>query len=82
MPGQHSVRIEIFDLSGSLIYATEKSGYEEGFVSSPVFWERKNVSGGTINPGIYPYRLTITVISDDNNSNYSGVENGSLIIIP
>ncbi len=80
MPGEHEVRLEIFDLSGKLVYSFEQTNYESGFVSTPIFWNRKE--SGFITPGVYPYRITVNATSEENNEEYITFQTNKLIIIP
>ncbi|MBN1598973.1 MAG: type IX secretion system sortase PorU [Bacteroidales bacterium] len=60
-PGeQHEVILEIFDLSGRLVYLKKYSHMESGFVSTPITWDLRSNSGNPLQSGIYPYRLKVT----------------------
>lgn len=82
MPGEHEVQLEIYDLSGRVIYIYRQTNFEYGYVSQPIVWEPNSVQGGNILPGVYPYRLTVKVKPDIGPEKYSGNQDGRLIIIP
>ena len=56
----HHVVFEVFDIYGKKVYSFERTNYEDGYNSSPIEWNPRQVSGD-IAPGIYPYRLIIKV---------------------
>lgn len=82
MPGEHEVQLEIYDLTGRLIYIYKETNYESGFVSQPITWERNTAEGGYLMPGVYPYRLHVKVTRDNGFEIFSGNQDGRLIIIP
>ncbi len=82
MPGKHEVHLEIFDLTGKLIYIYNVVNEEQGFVSEPITWERNSGNGVIIAPGVYPYKLKVRVKNNLNEREFIGSENGRLIIIP
>lgn len=55
-----TVKIEIYDLAGKSIWASETRGKADMYVSTPVTWNLTNRSGSRVNRGIYLYRTTVT----------------------
>ena len=74
---EHTVRIDIYDVTGRIIHKIVRTNSEGGYVSEPIHWEFTSVNGNAFEPGVYPYRMTVTT-SDGKEGNQSG----SLIIIP
>jgi hypothetical protein len=82
LPGNHQVTVKIYDLSGRLIYTINRSNNEQGFVSEPLYWERKSASGTLVSPGVYPYTITVKASTDYSSSIFESTQSGRLIIIP
>lgn len=82
MPGEHEVHLEIYDLTGRLLYVYRQTNYESGFVSQPITWEPNTAEGGEIMPGVYPYRIHVKVNSDIDAGTFDANQDGTLIIIP
>lgn len=54
-----SVRIDIYDLSGSLIWSDTTRGRADMYLSSPIHWDLTNTAGSRVGRGIYVYRATV-----------------------
>ncbi|HJX70820.1 MAG TPA: type IX secretion system sortase PorU, partial [Bacteroidales bacterium] len=60
MPDQNlTIRIDIFDFSGRLIYSISRESYAGGYRSEPIEWNGRDMNGNKIPRGIYPYRVAI-----------------------
>lgn len=55
-----TVKIEIFDLSGKLVWTSESNRKADMYSSAPVKWNLTNQSGSRVNKGIYLYRATVS----------------------
>ncbi|MCG8698214.1 MAG: type IX secretion system sortase PorU [Bacteroidales bacterium] len=55
----HNLTLEIFDLSGRIVYRHQRSQYEQGFVSDPIVLHLKGSGRNTLRPGVYPYRVVV-----------------------
>lgn len=55
-----TVKIEIYDLSGKLIWTSETMGKADMYSSAPVTWNLTDRSGSKVNRGIYLYKATVT----------------------
>ncbi|HJX72067.1 MAG TPA: type IX secretion system sortase PorU, partial [Bacteroidales bacterium] len=60
MPDQNlTIRIDIFDFSGRLIYSISRESFAGGYRSEPIEWDGRGMNGNKIPRGIYPYRVAI-----------------------
>lgn len=55
-----TVKIEIFDFNGTLMWTSETSGRADMYASAPVTWNLTTTSGSKVSRGIYLYRATIS----------------------
>lgn len=55
-----TVKIEVFDINGVLIWETSTSGRSEMYSSSPVNWNLTDRSNNRVSHGIYIYRATVS----------------------
>ena len=72
----HDLTLDVYDLSGRLMVRIERNYLEEGYVSTPIYWNLKSFSGNRLSPGIYPYRIKVTT------SQGTSFLNQKLIILP
>jgi hypothetical protein len=56
----HTIVLEVFDMSGRVVARVERSEYESGYVSDPIYWDLRGAGGSMLSPGIYIYRLAVT----------------------
>lgn len=82
MPGKHEVFLQVFDLSGRVVYSFDNESEEQGFVSQPIAWDIGSASGNKLTPGVYTYRLQVMVKSGQDTFEKSDFQSGRLIIIP
>ncbi len=61
-----TVKIEVFDINGALVWSETTSGRADMYASSPVNWNLVNTSGSRVARGIYLYRATVS--SADNGA--------------
>lgn len=61
-----TVKIEVFDINGALVWTETTSGRADMYASSPVNWNLVNSSGSRVARGIYLYRATVS--STDNGA--------------
>lgn len=54
-----SVRIDIYDLSGRMIWSETTRGRADMYTSAPVHWNLTNSAGSRVGRGIYVYRATV-----------------------
>ena len=55
-----SVRIDIHDLSGRMIWSETTRGRADMYLTAPVRWDLTNSAGARVGRGIYVYRATVT----------------------
>lgn len=55
-----SVKIEVFDFNGSLVWTSETQGRADMYASAPVTWNLTNTAGSRVVRGIYLYRATVS----------------------
>lgn len=55
-----TVRIEIYDLNGKLLWDSETTGRADMYSSSPVTWNLTDRAGSKVTRGIYLYKTTVT----------------------
>ncbi|MCM1076084.1 MAG: type IX secretion system sortase PorU [Bacteroides sp.] len=55
-----TVKIEIFDFNGALVWTSETQGRADMYASAPVKWNLTSKSGSRVGRGIYLYRATIS----------------------
>ncbi|MBN1118931.1 MAG: type IX secretion system sortase PorU [Bacteroidales bacterium] len=80
--GEHTIVLDVFDLSGKKIYTVNRTNYEGGFVSTPLEYNLTTLNGEGLQPGVYPYRITLRVTPDNSIKTYEAIESSRLIIIP
>lgn len=56
LPVRTRVKIEVIDLAGRRVKVLTEAEYTAGYHS--VEWDKTNVSGGDVRPGVFVYRLT------------------------
>lgn len=66
-----SVKIEIYDMSGRLIWSDSTRGRADMYLTTPVTWDLTNQSGSKVARGIYVYRATVTSDGGDSYSSAS-----------
>lgn len=54
-----NVTIEVFDMSGRLVWSNTSTGRADMYASAPVRWDLTSTAGGRVNRGIYIYRARI-----------------------
>lgn len=55
-----TVRIEIYDLSGRLVWDSETTGKSDMYASTPVTWNLTDRAGSKVTRGIYLYKTTVS----------------------
>lgn len=55
-----TVKIEVFDLNGRLMWTSETRGKADMYASAPVTWNLTNLAGSRVARGIYIYKATVT----------------------
>lgn len=60
LPGTHTIRLDVFDVSGRLVTSLTRTLEETGFVSEPLVWNLRDGRGGFLGEGLYPYRITVS----------------------
>ncbi|UCH15004.1 MAG: type IX secretion system sortase PorU [Bacteroidales bacterium] len=53
------VTVDIFDLSGRIIYTINHEELASGYRSESIYWDGKNMNGYKLSKGIYPYRVRV-----------------------
>ncbi len=53
------VTVDIFDLTGRLIYRIHHEELSTGYRSESIYWDGKNLNGYKLPKGIYPYRVRV-----------------------
>lgn len=54
-----TVKIEVYDISGRLVWTSESHGRADMYSSSPVTWNLTDRSGSRVGRGIYLYKTTV-----------------------
>lgn len=54
-----TVKVEVFDLNGALMWSGESRGRADMYTSSPITWDLTNKSGQRVGRGIYVYKTTV-----------------------
>lgn len=62
-----TVKIEVFDFKGSLIWSSETLGRADMYASAPVTWDLTDRSGSKVGRGIYIYRATVSSGGDSSS---------------
>jgi hypothetical protein len=52
------VKVDIYSMTGQLVYSHDQTSRETGTVSTPVSWDGRDESGSRVNPGMYFYTIT------------------------
>lgn len=55
-----TVKIEVFDFNGVLVWSSETQGRADMYASAPVRWDLTGRTGTRVGRGIYLYRATVT----------------------
>jgi hypothetical protein len=55
-----SIRIDVFNLTGQLLWTHTETAYSETFSSAPVTWDLRSSGGQRLSPGVYVYRASIS----------------------
>ena len=63
-----TVTIEVFNLMGQLVWSSTKTAQSDMFISSPINWDLRDLSGRRVNRGIYVYRASISTDGVQYNS--------------
>jgi len=53
------VILQVYDLTGKLVYNMEKTVISNGFVSDPIEWDLKDINNNYLRQGVYPYRIIV-----------------------
>jgi hypothetical protein len=53
------VTVDIFDLSGRLIFTISNEEQSAGYRSESIYWDGKNMNGEKLSKGIYPFRVRV-----------------------
>lgn len=59
-----TVRIQIYDLSGKIVWDSETTGKADMYASAPVTWNLTDRAGSKVTRGIYLYKATVTTGGD------------------
>ena len=68
MTEELTVDIEVFDVSGRCVARLHEETSSEAGVVPTLRWDGRNSAGGTLRPGLYCYRLTVTTSSGTTRS--------------
>ncbi|NJO70407.1 MAG: T9SS type A sorting domain-containing protein [Bacteroidetes bacterium] len=82
LPGNHDVTLSIYDMTGRQIYTVSRTNNEQGFVSEPLYWERKTSADELVSPGVYAYTIRVKASTEYSSDIFESSQNGRLIIIP
>lgn len=55
-----TVRIEVYDLNGKLLWDSQTTGRADMYASAPVTWNLTDRAGSKVTRGIYLYKTTVT----------------------
>ncbi|MDE5724506.1 MAG: type IX secretion system sortase PorU [Duncaniella sp.] len=55
-----TVKVEVFDINGALVWTNTTSGRADMYASSPVNWNLTDSGGNRVSHGIYIYRATVS----------------------
>lgn len=55
-----TVEIQVFDLTGRLVWSSVSTGQSDMSISSPVNWDLRDLAGRRVNRGIYIYKALIS----------------------
>ena len=56
-----TVSLEIYDMSGSLVWNNTLTARSDMFNSAPIYWDLRNRAGRRVQRGIYIYRATLDI---------------------
>ena len=63
-----TVKIEVFDLMGRLVWQSTRTGQSDMFISTPINWDLCDMVGRRVNRGIYVYKASISTNGQDYSS--------------
>lgn len=64
-----TVTMEIYDITGHLVWTSSQSGQSDLFTSFPITWDLRDMAGRRVHRGIYIYRATM--LSDNGTQSNS-----------
>lgn len=77
-----TVRIDIYNIGGRLVWSSAVKGRADMFASSPVHWDLTDSTGRRVGRGIYVYRATVTSEGSGDNPSVSSSASRRIAVAP